>query len=119
MTATLESAVPVLPVRDLAAALDHYQRLGFGVRPYAGDGYGYATRDGVQVNLSHFEQHDPKTTASVLYLYVDDADAPYSEWRDTDIPGRLREPTDTDWRMREGGHVDPDGHLLRLGHHLR
>ena len=111
--------MPVLPVRDLDVALDHYRHLGFDVHPYAGGGYGYATRDGVQIHLSHFTEHDPKTTASVVYLYVDDADALYAEWKAAEMPGRLREPVDTEWRMREGGHVDPDGNLIRFGHHLR
>ena len=111
--------MPVLPVRNLDAALDHYGRLGFDVRRYEGGGYGYATRDGVQLHFSHSQHHDPETTATVLYLYVDDADALYAEWRDADIPGGVRAPIDTDWRMREGTHIDPDGNLIRFGHHLR
>ena len=119
VTARLESVAPVIPVRDLDAALRHYERLGFEVRHYSGGGYGYAMRDGVHIHLAYAERHDPKTTASVVYLFVDDADALHAEWEAARVPGRLREPFDAQWGMREGGHVDPDGNLIRFGHRLR
>jgi hypothetical protein len=65
---------PVLPVRDLAAALEHYARLGFHVRAYEGGGYGYAQRDGLSLHLNAFADLDPETTTSAIYLYVGDAD---------------------------------------------
>ena len=40
-----EDVAPVVPVRDLQAALERYRQLGFEVRPYGhGTGYGYARR---------------------------------------------------------------------------
>jgi hypothetical protein len=47
----LKRIAPIFPVRDLSASLAHYQRLGFATREYAGGGYGYATRDGVEIHL--------------------------------------------------------------------
>jgi len=110
-----QSAAAVLPVSDLRAALDRYRRLGFEISEYEGGGYGYATRDGVQLHLSKYEQLDPGTTTSVLFLYVADAEALYEEWRAAGVDGRLRAPTRTASGMLEGGYVDPDGNLLRLG----
>ncbi len=62
-----ENVVPVVPVRNLTAALDRYRRLGFAVRPYGhGTGYGYADRDGVSLHLSERDEHDPTRTGSVV-----------------------------------------------------
>lgn len=111
--ATIERAVPIFPVADLAAAFDHYRRLGFATRPYAGGGYGYVTRDGVELHLTETRRLDPKTTTSAAYLYVDDADALAAEWRDAGV--HVHPPRDTEWGKHEGAHVDPDGNLLRFG----
>jgi uncharacterized glyoxalase superfamily protein PhnB len=110
---------PIFTVRDVAAALAHYASLGFTVEPYEdGLGYGFVERDGVQLHLSLWEEHDPARTASSIYLYVDDADALYAEWRDANVEGRLGEPEDTPWGLREGVHIDPEGNLIRFGSFL-
>jgi hypothetical protein len=50
---TFEDVAPVVPVRDLQAALDRYRQLGFEVRAYGhGTGYGYARRGAVSIHLS-------------------------------------------------------------------
>ena len=54
------------------------------------------------------------------YLYVDDADALYEEWRDAVEPdpatgSRLERPFDTDYAMREFALVDRSGNLVRVG----
>jgi uncharacterized glyoxalase superfamily protein PhnB len=117
--ATFRELAPIFPVRDVAAALAHYAALGFAVSPYeAGDEYGFAERDGVQLHVSRFDGHDPLTTATSAYLYVDDADALFAEWRDAAVGGRLHAPTDTDYGLREGAHVDPEGNLIRFGSFL-
>ena len=42
-----ERVAPVIPVRDLAAALDRHQRLGFTTQAYEGDArYGLRTATG-------------------------------------------------------------------------
>ena len=48
-----EDVAPVVPVRDLQAALERYRQLGFEVRAYGhGTGYGYAQRGAVSIHLS-------------------------------------------------------------------
>ena len=111
----LASVAPVLPVRDIEAALRHYRQLGFAVRAYGGAAYGYAQRDGVQLHLAQVEGLDPTTSMTSVYLYVDDADELAAAWGGPDLAGRLVEPVDTDYGLREGAHVDPDGNLLRFG----
>lgn len=39
----------------------------------------------------------------------------HAEWATADVEGRLHAPTDTDYGLREGAYVDPDGNLLRYG----
>lgn len=111
-----ESVAPVLPTRDVPAALARYERLGFDVSVYdGGDFYGYASRGAVSLHLSRVENVNPKTTLVSVYIYVSDADALHTEWSSSGVEGRFHQPTDTDYGLREGAYVDPDGNLLRYG----
>lgn len=107
---------PVLPVADLAAAADRYRTLGFDVRTYEGDAaYAFATHGPVEIHLTQVRDLDPTTNTSAIYLYVNDADATYATWRLAGAEGRLVPPTDTDYGLREGAYIDPDGNLIRFG----
>ena len=111
---TFESVAPILPVRDLDAAVERYCRLGFAVRVYAGpQRYAFADRDGVSLHLSEHEHGHAHTS---VYLYVSDADAVHREW--AGVEGHLSEVEDTPWGMREFAYADPDGTVHRVGHHL-
>jgi len=90
-----------------------------GVSAEDNPSYGYLTWGSVEIHLSGFDALDPKTTTSVCYLFVDDADALYAAWSDAGIAGRFRPPMDTLYGKREFGYVDPDGNLLRVGSQLR
>ena len=114
-----EDVAPVVPVRNLQAAMERYRRLGFEVQAYGhGTGYGYARRGAVSIHLSEWHEHDPKRTGSVVYLYVSDADAVRAEWATCGVEGRLGEARNTEYRMREFGYADPDGTLHRVGSKL-
>jgi catechol 2,3-dioxygenase-like lactoylglutathione lyase family enzyme len=116
---TFEKIAPVIPVLNLDAALDRYRRLGFEVRRYEGDeAYGFVDRDNVSIHVTEWSEHDPKRTASVVYLYVADADAVHAEWSAAGLEGRLGVPTDTEYGLREFAYVDPDGTLHRVGSSL-
>lgn len=116
---TLSAFAVVLPVRDLTAALEHYERLGFSVRTYHGGGYGYAERDGVNLHLNVVPNLNPAATTSAVYLYVDDADLLFAEWRSAGASGQFFEPQDTEYGLREGAHLDRDGNLIRFGSRFR
>ncbi len=117
--AEFEDVAPVIPVRNLDAALERYRRLGFEVHAYGhGTGYGFAERGRVSIHLSEWDRHDPSRT-SVVYLYVSDADAVRAEWSASGVEGRLGEAHDTQYGLREFGFVDPDGTLHRVGSRLR
>jgi len=49
--ATIRRVAPGFPVGNLEAAFAHYRRLGFATRTYEGGGYGFVTRDGVELHL--------------------------------------------------------------------
>ena len=107
---------PVLPVRDIDLAVAHYRKLGFAVRRYEGpDAYAFAERDGIELHLVLVSDLKPKRNMSAVYLYVDDADALYSEWSHAEIDGRLVEPSDTSYGLREGACLDRDANLIRFG----
>ncbi|MEG3633878.1 bleomycin resistance protein [Micromonospora palythoicola] len=111
-----ERVAPVVPVRDLDAALDRYRRLGFTVRAYpGGERYGFVERDAVSLHLTEWAEHDPARTASTVYLYVSDVDALHAEWAASGVEGRLTGPRDTPYDLREFALVDPDGTLHRVG----
>lgn len=115
-----QAVSPVLPTVSVPAALARYERLGFEVSGYrGGDFYGYARRDEVSLHLSRVDHVNPRTTLVSVYLYVADADALHAEWSASEVEGRFVEPVDTDYGLREGAYVDPDGNLLRYGSPLR
>ncbi len=116
---TLNAMAAVLPVRDLAMALEHYRGLGFSVRAYQGGGYGYAERDRVNLHLNVVPNLNSATTTSAVYLYVADADLLYAEWRSAGVSGQFFEPHDSEYGLREGAHVDRDGNLIRFGSKLQ
>jgi len=110
------SVAPVLPTRDVPAALARYECLGFEVEVYSGgDFYGFVRRGDVSFHLSKVEDVNPKTTLVSAYVYVSDADALHAEWSRTGVEGRFHKPTDTDYGLHEGAYVDPDGNLIRYG----
>jgi catechol 2,3-dioxygenase-like lactoylglutathione lyase family enzyme len=106
---------PILPVRELARALDHYTSLGFdGVAYDNATDYGFATRDGVAIYLM--------TTPTIFYadgaicafaLEVDDATALFEEWSSDGVGGSTTPPKVMPWGVLEGTHIDPDGNVIR------
>lgn len=111
-----ERVAPVVPVRDLDAALERYRRLGFAVRSYAGgERYGFVDRGQVSLHLTEWADHDPGRTAASVYLYVSDADALHAEWTASGVEGHFAEPHPTAYGLREFAFVDADGTLHRVG----
>ena len=107
---------PVFPVRNIDLSVEHYRKLGFAVRHYGGpDAYAFAERDGIELHITQVDNLKPKRNMSAVYLYVDDADALYREWSQAGIDGRLVEPTDTSYGLREGACLDRDANLIRFG----
>jgi hypothetical protein len=115
LVTTLKRVAPIFAVRDLGGSLAHYERLGFATREYDGGGYGYATRDGVEIHLGVVPSTDGR--AGAAYIWVDDADELARVWRAAGA--EVHGPEDTPWGQHEGAHVDPDGNVIRFGSPLR
>lgn len=79
---------------------------------------GRAVFHAISIHLSEWDEHDPKRTGVVVYLYVSDADAVRAEWASCGVEGRLSEARNTGYGMREFGFVDSDGTLHRVGSKL-
>jgi len=107
----MERIAPIFAVHDLDVAMEHYQRLGFTVRAYAGGGYGFASRGGVEIHLGVVPGDDRR--ASSAYLFVNDADELAAAWRSAGA--EVHSPQDTEWGQHEGAVVDPDGNVIRFG----
>jgi catechol 2,3-dioxygenase-like lactoylglutathione lyase family enzyme len=118
-----ESAVPILPSRDLDETLAFYLRLGFEDRggPHEEWNYLILGRGGIELQFYGDPDVDPLTSSASCYLRVEDADALHDEWRRAGVPAddatgsRLEPPTDTEYGMREFALVDPSGNLVRVG----
>ncbi|CAN5808493.1 hypothetical protein BH20ACT4_BH20ACT4_00320 [soil metagenome] len=106
----LHSSTPILATGDLSRALAHYRALGFETEEWGGGGYGFLSRDGVELHIGQQEGLDPNTNTVSCYLHVGDADALHAQWAAAKVA-----PVDADYGMREGRHVDSDGNVLRFG----
>jgi predicted enzyme related to lactoylglutathione lyase len=111
--ATVRRVAPVFPVRDLEAAFAHYRRLGFAARAYDGGGYGFVTRDDVELHVGVVPHVAVTGAKHTTYLFVDDADALAEEWSAAGVEVQM--PVDTEWHQHEGSVVDPDGNVIRFG----
>jgi hypothetical protein len=117
---------PVLPVKNVAVALERFRKLGFEGDAYREPGdearggpiYGFLRWGTVELHLACVAELDPSANTSACYLYVDDADALFERWKFTGVEGRFVEPVNTPYRLREFAYVDPDGNLLRVGSEL-
>jgi catechol 2,3-dioxygenase-like lactoylglutathione lyase family enzyme len=107
-------ASPILPVTDLDRALAHYAAIGFSTSRHD-DTYGFAAWAGLELHLTVVSGHDPRRTASAVFLHVPDADVVAALLVAAGMGPTTTMPVDMDYGIREGSHVDPDGNLLRFG----
>jgi hypothetical protein len=91
--------------------MEHYRRLGFAVRAYAGGDYGFASWHGIEIHLGVVPDDDRRVGSA--YLFVADADELAAAWRSAGV--ELHLPEDTEWGQREGAVVDPEGNVIRFG----
>jgi catechol 2,3-dioxygenase-like lactoylglutathione lyase family enzyme len=117
-----ERAVPILLSRDLGETLAFYEALGFENRGAPPDEWDYLIigRGDIELHFVGDPSVDPLSSASMCYLYVDDAAALHAHWRgvvtaDAATGSRIEQPVDTDYGMREFAVVDRSGNLLRVG----
>ncbi len=112
------SVAAILPVRNMAASVAFYERLGFVGRPYEdGTSYVFMSRNEVNFHLNLLETPEWTFNPMGVYFYVSDVDVFYDEVIAAAVTA-LEAPQDKPWRMREFAVSDPDATLLRFGEHL-
>ncbi|WP_151081688.1 bleomycin resistance protein [Nocardioides cynanchi] len=115
----LGRAAPTVPTRDLTAALGFYVGvLGMAETFRNGDPVGFVIveRDDAEIHLTLQPGHRA-TTANVLHLMVDDADALHE--RVTAAGVRIvKGIRDADYAMRTFVMADPDGNRIDVGQDL-
>lgn len=114
---TIHHLAPILPVKDMARSMDFYRRLGFRAERYQnGDGYGFLSRDGIEMHLNQsnmlIENHSP--CGVYFYLKQGTAAALEEEFRAAGV-AILSPLAPREWKMNEFVLSDPDGNLLRFG----
>jgi len=118
----LLSVAPGMPTTDMARTVAHYGRLGFtfsapGSPSLDGAGFAIGERDGIELHFALKPEHDPATTATWVYIGVEDADAMGAELAAAGM-AQGRPVLTTDYKMRQIAHIDPDGNLLLFGSSL-
>lgn len=107
-------AVPTLFTRDMAKALDFYEkRLGFGLN-FNFDDYASVSREGIHL---HFVLTDDQHLIdnSSCYIYVKNIQALYDEYNAQGVihPNGTLQPRD--YGVMEFSIIDIDGNLLKFG----
>lgn len=115
----LRRSAVVFPVRDLAASLAFYERLGLRTASYDPH-YGFARRERLRLHLRVVPEFDPARNESGVYVHVSAVDALHAEWlRCGPWDGRAGRITDAveakPWGVREFTVLDPDDNRLRFG----
>ncbi|MGZ4833021.1 MAG: VOC family protein [Terriglobales bacterium] len=106
-----ECVTPILPVRDLAASIDHYLRvLGFKLNFQQPGVFASVSRGPATLFLSEGDQGH---SGAWVWIGVHDAAALFEEYRSAGATIR-HEPTNYPWAY-EMQVQDPDGNILRLG----
>jgi catechol 2,3-dioxygenase-like lactoylglutathione lyase family enzyme len=127
----LRRPAPIFPVRDLAASLEFYRRLGFRTDTYD-EGYGFARRERLHLHLRVVPGLDPLANQAGVYVEAATVDALYAEWLGAglhvvsaeprvaeDRAGRITDSVETKpWGVREFMILDPDNNRLRFGQEL-
>ncbi len=111
--ATLDAVHPILPTRDVRAALEYYvEKLGFtwafadspDEPRYAG-----IRRDGVELHLQWHDASEWEVTERPSLRFVaSDVDALFAELADKGVFASSTELRDTAWGTREFAFFDPD-----------
>ena len=115
------TSTPTLPVVNMAAAVEFYERAGFGVRIYAnddgetGEGFAFVDYDGQSVfDLDAAPDLDPSTNRTGCYLIAKDADSWHARMQAAALP--VTPIADQPWGMREFTLTDPSGNRVRIGY---
>lgn len=106
----------ILPVADMAVAVEFYQAMGLAIEPYD-DNYAFVVAEGTMLcHLRVVEGLDVAGNHAALYVQVGDADVVHGIVTAAGLEAAA--PEDMPWGMREFSLTDPSGNLIRVGHSL-
>ena len=109
---TFESAVPIIPARDTAAATAWYRdHLGFDVHHVEPE-YAVVGRDGIHLHFWGPSGIEPKDSMFMYRVGVRDIDELYEQCRAEGIVHPNAPLEEKPWGAREFAVVDGDGNLL-------
>jgi catechol 2,3-dioxygenase-like lactoylglutathione lyase family enzyme len=117
MPPAIAAVAPILPVRDLARAVDFYRCLGFTAHTWQnGDAYAFIQRDGHEFHLSRSDKLTGNQSPAAVYFYLvkGTAAALESEFRAAGVE-ILSPLAPRPWKMKDFTISDPDGTLLHFG----
>ena len=116
------TSTPTLPVCELRAAVEFYERAGFGVRVYnddldtPGEGFAFVEYDGQSVFDLDVVDIDPERNGAGCYLIVDDTDGWHTRMTTAGLD--VSPIQDEPWGMREFSLRDPWRNNIRIGRGL-
>jgi catechol 2,3-dioxygenase-like lactoylglutathione lyase family enzyme len=116
---TVLRAMPVIDVRDVAAAEAFWRRAGFASHGIWGDPPAFAIvqRGDATLALSRAVGEPPRNGWWAAYVYVDDVEALHAELAAEGLaPGKIRSPEH--YGCRDFDLVDPDGNRVAFGQAL-
>jgi len=116
---TFGRAAPTICVRDMQAALRFYGGvLGFTTVFENGDPVGFAVlkKDAAEIHLTRKADH-AASTANVMHLFVDDADALY-RWLEARGVRIIKRLADKAYGQRAFVFADPDGNRIDVGERM-
>jgi len=119
----LTSICPIFPSSDFAVTRAFYEPLGFRVAAfYEAEGYLILKRDDVELHYYRDDSIDPAKSEHSAFVRVNNAHELSVEFQALAMPTegipRVTRSEDKPWGICELAIVDPDGHLLRVGHVL-
>jgi catechol 2,3-dioxygenase-like lactoylglutathione lyase family enzyme len=111
---------PILPVHNLARAIDFYRQLGFSARRWQdGDGYAFINRDSLELHLRTAPDLIENQNPCGVYFYLVNGTAAALEAEFRAAGANILSPlAPREWQMNEFVLSDPDGNLLRFGESL-
>jgi len=119
----LTSICPIFPSADFSRTSSFYEQLGFRVGSlYETEGYLILHREEVELHFCRDDTKEPAKSEYSAFVRVVDARILSTEFEQLGLPSegipRVTLAEDKPWGVCEFAIVDPDGHLLRVGHTL-
>jgi len=113
--AGIVDSTPILPVADMAASVEFYEKAGFEVRRYEGGDYAFVTYGDESVFDLDVAEPSLDTAANKAGCYLITADADQWHQRLAGLGLPVTELEDKPWGMREFTLTDSSGNQIRVG----